>query len=56
LDEEKTHQGIDELKGDTGRESVFLLPLDLANLDSIKDAADEFLRNESTLHTLYNNE
>ena len=56
LDEEKTHQGIDELKGDTGKDSVFLLPLDLANLDSIKDAADIFLRKESTLHTLYNAE
>lgn len=56
LDDEKAHQAIDELKADTGKDSIFLLHLDLANLDSIKEAADEFRKEESQLHTLYNNE
>jgi hypothetical protein len=34
--------------------TVFL-KLDLADLDSIKEAAEEFLGKESELHTLYNN-
>jgi retinol dehydrogenase-12 len=54
--EAESYEGINELRRYRGRNSVFLLPLDLANLDSIKDAANEFLKNESKLHTLYNNE
>jgi NAD(P)-dependent dehydrogenase (short-subunit alcohol dehydrogenase family) len=50
------HAAIADLKDDTGKDSVFSLMLDLADLDSIKDAADKFLRKESMLHTLYNNE
>ena len=56
LSAEEVHEAIDELKSETGKDSVFFLVLDLANLDSIKDAADEFLRKEPVLHTLYNNE
>ena len=55
-DEKKAHEAIDELKADTGKDLIFLLHLDLANLDSIKEAVDEFRKNESQLHTLYNNE
>jgi retinol dehydrogenase 12 len=55
-DVEKAHQAIDELKHDTGRDSIFMLQLDLANLDSIKWAVDDFEKRESQLHTLYNNE
>lgn len=52
---EKAQVAIDELKGATGKESVFFLKLDLADLESIKAAAEEFLGKESELHTLYNN-
>jgi retinol dehydrogenase-12 len=46
---------IDELRGITGKASIFFLQLDLADLYSIKAAAEEFTRNEPELHTLYNN-
>jgi len=52
---EKAQVAIDELKQATGKESVFLLKLDLADLESIKAAAEEFMGKESELHTLYNN-
>ena len=52
---EKAQVAIDELKEATGKESVFLLKLDLADLESIKAAAEEFMGKESELHTLYNN-
>jgi retinol dehydrogenase-12 len=53
-DPEKAHEAIDELKGYTGKDAIFFLMLDLADLTSIKIAAEEFLRNETVLHTLYN--
>ena len=53
--EEKSQQAIDELKQETGKDTVFFLKLDLADLVSIKAAAEEFIGNESELHTLYNN-
>jgi NAD(P)-dependent dehydrogenase (short-subunit alcohol dehydrogenase family) len=56
VDNEKAQEAIDELKADTGKDPAFLLHLDLANLDSIKEAVDEFRKEESQLHTLYNNE
>ena len=56
VDDEKAHEAIDELRADTGKDPVFLLHLDLANLDSIKEAVAEFRKKESQLHTLYNNE
>jgi retinol dehydrogenase 12 len=46
---------INDLKEETGRESIFFLNLDLGNLDSIQAAAEEFIRRETELHTLYNN-
>ncbi|KAH9989192.1 NAD(P)-binding protein [Russula vinacea] len=52
---EKAHQAIDELKGYSEKDSIFFLKLDLADLTSIKAAADEFLQKESELHMLYNN-
>ena len=55
-DAENAHEAIDELRADTGKDSVFMLHLDLANLGSIKAAVDEFMNRESQLHTLYNNE
>lgn len=53
--EEKSQQAIEELKRETGKESVFFLKLDLADLVSVKTAAEEFIAKESQLHTLYNN-
>jgi retinol dehydrogenase 12 len=54
-DAEKAHAAIDELKNWTEKESLFFLMLDLSDLASVKNAAEEFLRNETELHTLYNN-
>ena len=52
---DKAQAAIDELKTSTGKESIFFLQLDLADLDSVKTAADKFIREEPELHTLYNN-
>jgi NAD(P)-dependent dehydrogenase (short-subunit alcohol dehydrogenase family) len=52
--QEKSQKAIDELK-ETGKESVSFLKLDLADLVSIKAAAEEFIGKESELHGLYNN-
>ena len=46
---------IEDLKKDTGKESIFFLKLDLADLVSVKAAAEEFIGKETELHTLYNN-
>jgi NADP-dependent 3-hydroxy acid dehydrogenase YdfG len=54
--DERAHEAIDDLKADTRKDSVFLLNLDLTNLDSIKEAADEFIKMEPELHMLYNSE
>lgn len=52
---DKAQAAIDELKSVTETESVFFLELNLADLDSVKAAAEEFIRKEPELHTLYNN-
>jgi NAD(P)-dependent dehydrogenase (short-subunit alcohol dehydrogenase family) len=52
---EKSQAAIDELKNETGNESVFFLKVDLSDLVSVKAAAEEFVKKESGLHTLYNN-
>ncbi|KAJ7752611.1 NAD(P)-binding protein [Mycena metata] len=51
---EKGEAAIAALETETGKRAV-LLPLDLASLDSIKEAAAEFQRQESCLHVLFNN-
>jgi retinol dehydrogenase 12 len=53
--EEKSQKAIDELKKETGKESVFFLKLDLTDLVAVKAAAEEFRGRESELHGLYNN-
>ena len=53
--EEKSQKAIDELKQETGKDSAHFLKLDLADLASVKAAAEEFAGKESELHTLYNN-
>ncbi|KAF8799007.1 NAD(P)-binding protein [Phlegmacium glaucopus] len=52
--EEKAKSAIDELKEQTGKEAIFL-KLDLANLHSIKTAAEDFMSKEKELHVLFNN-
>ncbi|KAF8500401.1 NAD-P-binding protein [Russula emetica] len=53
--QEKSQKAIDELKKETGSESVFFLKLDLTDLVAVKTAAEEFNGKESELHGLYNN-
>lgn len=53
--EERAQVAIEELKRETRKDSVFFLKLDLADLASVKAAAEEFIRKESELHVLYNN-
>ncbi|KAH9015085.1 NAD-P-binding protein [Lactarius pseudohatsudake] len=53
--EEKSQKAIEELKKETGKDSIFFLKLDLADLVSIKAAAKEYISKETELHTLYNN-
>ncbi|KAF7313904.1 NAD(P)-binding protein [Mycena chlorophos] len=50
----KAGQTIDELEQQTGKRAVFL-QLDLADLNSVKNAAAEFRSLETELHVLYNN-
>ncbi|KAG8955905.1 hypothetical protein FRC04_006352 [Tulasnella sp. 424] len=50
----KAEAAIAELKSITGKEAIFL-QLDLASLDSVTKAANEFMREESALHILFNN-
>jgi retinol dehydrogenase 12 len=52
---EKSQSAIEDLKKETGKESIFFLKLDLSDLVSVKAAAEEFVGKESELHTLYNN-
>ncbi|KIJ06997.1 hypothetical protein PAXINDRAFT_91104 [Paxillus involutus ATCC 200175] len=53
-DVSKGKAALKELKQRTGRDA-HLLKLDLSNLKSIKDAAEEFSRQENQLHILFNN-
>jgi retinol dehydrogenase 12 len=53
--ENRAQKTIDELKEKTGKQSIFFLRLDLADLPSIKTTAEGFTRKETKLHTLYNN-
>ncbi|KAI0088800.1 NAD(P)-binding protein [Irpex rosettiformis] len=50
----KADVAIQELKKATGHEPLFL-QLDLANLASVRQAAEEFLSKETELHILFNN-
>jgi len=53
--EEKSQKVIEELKTETGKDNIFFLKLDLADLVSVKTAAAEYMGKETELHTLYNN-
>ncbi len=54
-DENRAQKTIDELKEATGKQCVFFLKLDLADLPSTKATVEEFTSKETKLHTLYNN-
>ncbi|KAH8594346.1 hypothetical protein B0O99DRAFT_514332 [Bisporella sp. PMI_857] len=55
--EGKALTAIDEIKERTpdSKGDLIFLPLDLADLTTVKPAAEEFLRRESKLHVLFNN-
>ncbi|KAG8941412.1 hypothetical protein FRC04_004205 [Tulasnella sp. 424] len=50
----RADQAIVDIKAETGKEAIFL-ELDLASLDSVTRAANEFKRRETELHVLFNN-
>ncbi|KZT27906.1 NAD(P)-binding protein [Neolentinus lepideus HHB14362 ss-1] len=52
--QDKSEQAIKDLEKETGKTAVFL-KLDLADLPSIKTAAEEFKSKETQLHVLFNN-
>lgn len=52
---EDGQRAVEELKQATGKELVFSIQLNLADLLSVKSAAEEFIGKEQDLHTLYNN-
>ena len=52
---EDGQRAVDELKQATGKELVFFIQLNLADLLSVKAAAEEFIGKEEELHILYNN-
>jgi retinol dehydrogenase-12 len=54
-DENRAQKTIDELKEKTGKQFIFFLKLDLADLPSIKTTVGEFTSRENKLHTVYNN-
>ncbi|KAI2602024.1 NAD(P)-binding protein [Hypoxylon sp. NC1633] len=55
--EEKAKQAIDKIKKSTtsSKGELIFLPLDLADLPSVRDSAHEFMKRESKLHVLFNN-
>ncbi|KZO92790.1 NAD(P)-binding protein [Calocera viscosa TUFC12733] len=53
--QERAEAAIAELKGETKKESIYYLHLDLADLASVKASATEFQSKETQLHMLFNN-
>ncbi|KII89293.1 hypothetical protein PLICRDRAFT_109044 [Plicaturopsis crispa FD-325 SS-3] len=53
--EKKARGAIEEMKSATGEDSIHFLKLDLADLGSVKAAAEDFLSKETRLDVLYNN-
>ncbi|KAK0498736.1 NAD(P)-binding protein [Armillaria luteobubalina] len=53
-DETKALAAIEDLRSTTGKDAHFL-KVDLADLKSIKSAVEQFTRQETELHVLYNN-
>ncbi|KZO92791.1 NAD-binding protein [Calocera viscosa TUFC12733] len=53
--QERAEAAIAELKGETKKDSIYFLHLDLADLASVKAAAADFQSKETQLHMLFNN-
>jgi len=53
--QEKAEKTIAELKTETGKEDIHFIHLDLADLETVPLAAEEFKRRERELHILYLN-
>ncbi len=51
----KSEEAVAGIKASAGSDSVWLLPLDLADLDSVRSCAGEFLARGEPLHVLVNN-
>jgi retinol dehydrogenase-12 len=51
----KGEEAASEIRASTGNDSVWVLPLDLADLDSVRSCALEFLARGEPLHVLVNN-
>jgi len=51
----KGEAAVASIRAATGNESVFFLPLDLADLDSVRSCASAFLARGEPLHVLINN-
>jgi retinol dehydrogenase-12 len=52
---DKGEAAVSSIKASAGSDSVFFLPLDLADLDSVRTGADAFLARGEPLHVLVNN-
>eukprot|EP01112_Ceratiomyxa_fruticulosa_P010367 TRINITY_DN2741_c0_g1_i1.p1 TRINITY_DN2741_c0_g1~~TRINITY_DN2741_c0_g1_i1.p1 ORF type:complete len:340 (-),score=80.20 TRINITY_DN2741_c0_g1_i1:423-1370(-) len=52
---EKAEQVIRELINETKKDNIHLLPINLSDLHSVKEASDYFKSQERDLHLLYNN-
>ncbi|MGH2891078.1 MAG: SDR family NAD(P)-dependent oxidoreductase [Solirubrobacteraceae bacterium] len=53
--EARTRAAIDAISAQTGSDRLRFLPLDLADLDSVRECARSFLATEEPLHCLVNN-
>ena len=53
--ETSARQALDDIKNESGNTKVTFLPLDLASLQSVRNAADEFKRHYKRLDVLLNN-
>ncbi len=51
----KGEEAVASIKASCGRDTVWFLPLDLADLTSVRACADAFLAREEPLHVLVNN-
>ncbi|KAF8601527.1 NAD(P)-binding protein [Ceratobasidium sp. AG-I] len=54
-DKKKVDQAIEWLTKETGGKSAYFLELNLADLSSVRRAAEDFKRKEQELHVLFNN-
>ncbi|TFY81189.1 hypothetical protein EWM64_g2821 [Hericium alpestre] len=53
--EAKAKAAMDEIKKSTGKSNIHFLQLDLADLASVRKAAETFIAKEQQLHILFNN-